>query len=197
MKTINKLRSLLLCLPVILLFLDFNCSQEEAEEDDIDNVPDQLLEHDYRGNLNVRYTNVYPEWDESTSMEVHIDKEVGIITFENAELNYSGEIIINGDSKITRSGSWTIDPTGRLEKDGDIIYIPVDAGVIVVNDVQKVYARDNDDNWVLVNETEFDSEPNSDLIFELAEAEDQGSVISSESEGGSLIWSLYLVVDID
>jgi len=197
MKTINKLRSLLLCLPVILLFLNFNCSQDEAEEDDIDNVPDQLLEHDYRGNLNVRYTNVYPEWDESTSMEVHIDKEVGIITFENAELNYSGENIINGDSKITRSGSWTIDPTGRLEKDGDIIYIPVDAGVNVVNDVQKLYARDNEDNWILVNETSFDSEPNSDLIFELAEAEDQGSVISAESEGGSLTWSLYLVVDID
>jgi hypothetical protein len=192
MKALNQIRYFTFCLPLILLFLNFSCSKDEDEK-----VPDQLLEHDYAGTMTVRYTNVYPEWDETASMEVEIDKEMGLINFEGTTLNYSGETVINNDSKIERSGSWGIDPAGRLEKDKGVITIPVDAGVTVINDIQRVYARDNDGKWQLMNETPFDSEPNSDLVFGLAEAETGGSVVSAESEAGSIIWTLYLTVDIE
>jgi len=160
-------------------------------------VPDPILEHDYAGFMKVRYTNTYPEWDVSTQVDVNIDKEFGLVDFGNATLNYSGETIINDDSKIERSGSWTINPSGRLEEDKGTINIPVDAGVVVVNDVQKIYARDNNGDWILMNQTNFDSEPNSDLVFELTEAETGGSVVTAETEAGSITWSLHLTVDID
>lgn len=191
MKTTNKPKSIFLLLLITFLCINFSCKKND------DMVPDQILKNNYSGTLTVRNTNTYPEWDKTAQLSVTIDKD-GLVTFGNTTLIYSGETIIDDDSKIERSGSWTIDPTGILEQDNDIIYIQVDAGVIVVNDVQKIYAKDNDGNWQLMNETCFDSEPNSDLSFIFSEAETGGgSIISADSQTGSLTWTLVLAVALD
>ena len=194
MKTTNNLRNIVLFLPVTLLCMGLSCSKNEKEDD---MVPDQIQEHSYIGTLTVKNTNTYPEWDETAQVDVTIDKEMGLVTFGHTTLTYSGETIINNDAKIERSGSWTIDPTGRLEQDGDVVYVQVDAGVSVVNDIQKIYAKNNQGNWQLVNQTSFDSTPNSDLSFKLDDAVINGSVISADSGIASLTWTLRLSVALD
>ena len=191
MKTTNKPKSIFLLLLITFLCMNLSCKKND------DMVPDQILKNSYSGTLTVRNTNTYPEWDKTAQVGVTIDKD-GLVTFGNTSLTYSGDTIINDDSKIERSGSWTIDPTGILEQDNDIVYIQVDAGVSVVNDVQKIYAKDNDGNWQLVNETNFDSTPNSDLSFVFNDAETGGgSIISADSGTASLTWTLVLAAAID
>jgi len=180
-----------------ILFTACHCSEEKSTNEENPMVPDNWLEHSYHGSLTVKSTNTYPEWAVSTRMNVTIDKELGLVEFEKGSLNYSGETLISPSSKIVRSGSWKISPTGRLEKDNDIVYVRVDAGVVVENDAQKLYAKNNSGEWKLVNETNFDSKPNSDLSFVLDEAIINGSVISANSEIASLKWTLRLTPGLD
>ena len=180
---------------VLLLFVTLLCINISCKKD-IDMVPDQLLSNSYVGTLTVRSFNSYPEWDKTASINVNIDKETGLVIFGNTTLTYSGETIIEDDSKIERSGSWTIYPTGILMGEKQI-YVEVDAGVSVVNDVQKLYDKDDQGNWVLVIVTNLDSEPNSDLNFVLDDAVVSGSIISADAGSASLTWILKLDVALD
>jgi hypothetical protein len=68
----------------------------------------------------------------------------------------------------------------------------VDAHVTVQNDVQRIYAKDNDGNWVLVNETPFNETPYSVVSFDFDDAETNGSYQSLVLPTGSIIWRLTL-----
>lgn len=186
---------------IIILFFSLTTSScflfEDDEPKEEDMVPENWLDHSYLGTLTIRFTNVYPEWDESTQMDVEIEKELGTIEFESATLSYSGETLISDDSKIIRAGSWNIAPTGVLEGDGEIERIAVDANVLIPSDVQKIYALDNSGNWQLVSEVDFASSPNSDLVFNLDDAVISGSVVSASSELGSITWTLRLTPALD
>ena len=168
------------------------------KDDSNDMVPDNWLDNSYKGSLTVRYMNVYPAWDVSTTMDVEIDKVTGLVTISNATLNYSGETLVSADSKIQRSGSWSINPTSELRDKPDNPNIYVDAGIIIQNDVQNIYAKDNSGNWQLVNSTDFSGEtPESELSFNLNDAVIGGSTITASGAGGSIIWTLILVVALD
>lgn len=161
--------------------------------DDDSAIPD-VLDANYEGSLKVTYTNVYPPWSVSKSMDVAIEKVNGNITISSCTLSYSGDTIIDGDSKIVRSGTWQINPKGTLSfGNNNNVYIAVDAHVVVQNDVMKIYAKDNDGNWVLVDKEDISETPNSDLTFELNEATANGSVIGFNTPAGSIIWELYLL----
>lgn len=119
---------LLLFLLTGILFSGCFLFEEENNEPEI---PDNWLEHSYLGTLTVQYTNTYPEWNESAVMDVDIDKQTGLINFSGTILSFSGETLISVDSKITRSGSWNINPLGLLINDEGTVYVQVDAQVVV------------------------------------------------------------------
>lgn len=186
-----KTNKQLLLILIAVLCITISCKKDN------DMVPGQILNNSYNGTLSVKNVNTYPEWDESAQVNVEIDKEFGLVTFSSTTLNYSGETIINDDSKIVRTGSWEIVPSGILKEDNNTIYIEVDAGISVVNDIQKIYAKNNEGLWELVNETNFDSQPNSDMVFDLNDAATSGSVVSADSGTASLTWTLRLTVALD
>lgn len=155
--------------------------------------PDPILTNDYQGHLFVQYTNTLPPWDVSTTMNVHIDKELGVVTIDNGTLSYSGDTIIQNDSRLVRSGEWAMYPIGTLMEDAGSKYMDVDAQVTVQNDVQRIYAKDNDGNWVLVNETPFNETPYSVVSFDFDDAVlNGGSYQSLVVATGSIIWRLTL-----
>ena len=119
-------------------------------------------------------------------MMVHIDKDLGIIDIDNCILSYSGETIINDDSKIERIGQWKIAPEGIIMEDAGRTHIDINANVIVQNDVQRIYAKDNDGNWVLVSEVPFNETPYSILSFDFDDEVIMGSVAGVSNEYGSI-----------
>lgn len=196
-KGINPAFPVILCM-IIAIFAAFSgCIDLGPKDEGSDMVPDNWLDRSYSGTLTVRYTNVYPEWDVSTSMNVEIEKELGSISIESKTLQYSGETMVSDDSKIERSGSWNIDPSAFFEGDTKTPRLNVDAGISVNNDVQKVYAKDQYGEWQLVNEVPFSGNPNSDLSFDFNEAHSSGSVISVTTDGGSMTWTLALIPHLD
>ena len=185
MKSILKLFSLFLLALVIL------CCAKDKKNNDVN-----LVDKNYTGYLQVHFTNTYPTWDVTTQMEATIDKDFQTILFSSGALNYSGTTIIEADSKIEREGTWQIQPVGFMEKAGDDISISVDGGVTITYDVQRINALVNG-NWQLVNETNFASAPNSDLIFSLNEAVlGSGSKCEVTTQYGSILWTLYLAVSL-
>lgn len=173
----------------VIIFLAFmliaGCKKKQPNM-----VPDPILTNDYKGSLTVESTNTLPPWSVSTTMNVDIDKELGVVTIANSILSYSGDTIM-GDSRLQRTGEWAIYPTAILMGDTDNPRIDVDAGVVVQNDVQKIYAL-VDGNWQLVNETPFNETPNADLKFDLKDAEMNGSVVGVSVPTGSIKWTLRL-----
>ncbi len=171
---------------------------EKKENDPPDMAPENWLDHSYAGTLKVEYTNSYPEWDVSTQMDVEIEKELGTVTISSTTLNYSGETLVSEDSKIERTGSWSINPNGELKGDIDHPDLFIDAGLITENDIQKIYAKDNSGNWIMVNETDFSGHtPYSELLFDMDDAIVDGSVVSVNTDNGSIIWTLCMVVELD
>ncbi len=187
----NKFIRMLMII-IACLFLT-NCEKKENNL-----APDNWLDRSYLGTLTVHYTSVYPQWDVSTQMDVDIDKELGAVTISGSTLNYSGETLVSDDSKIERSGSWSINPIGRLEGSSDNPIVFVDAQIFLQNDVQNIYAKDTNGNWVLVNSSDFSGEePNSDLGFNFDDAILTGAVINAQGAGGSITWTLRLTPALD
>jgi len=111
----------------------------------------QALTNSYIGELHLDYTNTYPEWSVSESMNVKINKDA-LITIESGTVTYSGETLISDDSKIERSGHWNMSPNGQFA-DGSKENIEIDAVISVLNDITKIYAKDDSGNWILVQQT--------------------------------------------
>ena len=170
----------------------------EKEEDPPDMTLEDWDEHNFSGTLTVYYTNVYPEWNVSEQMTVSIDGPLAIITISGTTLSYSGETLVSDDSKITRSGSWLIEPVSHFEGDPDDPDIFVDANITIQNDVQRIYAKDDHGNWIQVNEVDFSGlTPDSDLTFRFADALwANGSVVSVSTATGSITWRLDLLTSI-
>lgn len=155
-------------------------------------VPDPVLQNDYRGTLYVKSTNTLPPWNVSTTMDVFIDKELGVVSIDNGILSYSGDTIIDGDSRLVRNGEWAMYPIGTLMEDAGRKYIDIDAQVTVQNDVLRVYAKDDEGNWQLMYEMTFNETPYSVVSFDFDEAVLNGSYQSLVVATGSIIWRLTL-----
>lgn len=187
----NKLSHNLLVVFSIILPVCLFLSGCENDEDTPEMAPESWLEHSYTGSLSVDYSNSYPEWLVAKSMDVEIDKELGTIIINSAKLNYSGETLVSDDSKIVRSGSWNLSPTGALSDNGE--YLNVNAGITTENDIQQIYAKDNSGNWVLANETDFSGyTPNSDLSFSIDDAVNEGAIVMMDTGNGFIMWTLNL-----
>jgi len=171
---------------VILL----SCKKTEEEPN---MIPDPVLDQSYQGALYVTYTSTLPPWSVSTSMDVFVDKELGVLTIDNGTLSYAGDTIIQEDSKMVRSGQWKMYPIGTLMEDAGRKYIDVDVQLEVQNDILQIYAKDNNGNWVLVNETPFNETPYSVVSFDFLDATTSSSTVSVQEAGGSIIWTLAVM----
>jgi len=178
-----------ICIILLSLFLITAVSCKKEEDPNI--IPDPLLDNNYRGSLYVKWTNTLPPWSATTSMDVFIDKQLGVITIDAGTLSYSGDTIIGDDSRLERSGQWSMNPTGILMGTVGNLTIDIDTDVVVQNDVQRIYAK-VDGEWVLVNETPFNETPYSEFTFDFNEAILNGSTISVSVGTGSILWRLTL-----
>jgi hypothetical protein len=192
MKTTGNLNKILNLL-VIVLFTSVLISCKKDKDKPIP-IPEPVLESSYDGTLVVQSVNTFPPWSEtSIGMNVFIDGEFGVVEFEDGSLAYNGDTIINNDSKIERGGFWNMSPEGSLKTIGGVNYLDVDAHVSVLGDVQNVYGKDNNGNWVLLSTFNFTGTPNSDLTFKLQDAIDASSVVSAGDQFGFITWTLSLI----
>lgn len=178
------------------LFLLLCIVSVQCGKKDNDLTPDEWLDHSYAGILSVNFTLDYPEVDVSTDMDVLIDKETGGLQISSGSLSFEGETIIDEDAKITRSGTWSFYPTGYLiNPDDPCVFI--DGALVIDNDVQKIYAKDDNGVWQLVSTiNNAPAEPNADLTFNLDEAVISGATVSIAGSPFSWLWTLDLnVVD--
>jgi len=169
---------------LIILFILSGCKKD----DDSDNF---VLKHNYAGTLTVTYTNAYPPWAVTKNMDVHIERVYGTVTISAAVMNYSGDTIIDDDGKIERSGQWHINPVGTVSNDEE--YLTVNAHIVVINDVTRVYAKNDDGVWILVSESNVNESPNSDLSFNIVEACTGGAFLGYLPPTGGILWKLELI----
>jgi len=173
-----------------ILFLSISCKKDN------DLNPSDALENGYSGTLTVDFTNVLPPFDVSGEVSAEINKQTGEIIFGTTSLTYSGDTIIEDDSKYSRSGTWEINPVGTLsETDKDII--DFDGGITVVNDIQKLYVLNDIGEWELVQEIPINESPFSGFSFSINEAVTEGSKRGISTANGSIFMTLNLLVTLD
>lgn len=150
----------------------------------------QVLNNSYTGFLSLRFTNTFPSFDETTQVDVDIDKS-GNVTFGSGTLTYSGDDN-NGQARIVRNGTLQLNPTGYYFNNSGEDYIGVDENT-TVNETMIVYYW-NGTSWVeTINETISDTW-HGGLAFSIDDAVISGSIIQVVTSQGSVTWGLYLVV---
>ena len=150
----------------------------------------QVLNNAYTGFLSLRLTNTFPSFDETTQVDVDINK-YGEVTFGTGTLSYSGDDN-NGQSRIVRNGTIQLNPTGYYFNNNGEDYIGVDENA-TINENMVVYIWDGT-TWVeYINENITDTW-HGGLAFSIDDAVISGSIIQVVTSQGSVTWGLYLVV---
>jgi len=189
MKTRAKINLLKI---LALLFLSFLTVLSCKKKEEPNMVPDPILNSNFKGRLTVVSTNTLPPWNVTTFMNVQIEKQFGTVSIDNGTLSYSGDTIIQNNSRLQREGEWSMYPIGELKNDGGIMKVEINAQVNVQNDVQRIYAKDDSGNWVLVNTLNFEETPYSTFTFDFEDAMLQGSVVGVSVPTGSIFWTLTI-----
>lgn len=157
-------------------------------------VTGSILDNDYTGTLYLRFTNTFPEFDESTQVAVEIDKYGGV-TFETGTLSYEGEDQ-DEQVRIRRSGTLTLAPYGNVfHANGDII-IEVDENTSFNERFQQWVWDKQTSTWIPVIDENFSGTWNGGLGFYLGDAETEGSTVSVTTGQDSVIWTLTLAATI-
>ena len=187
----NAVTSLLVLALAALLILP-GCSKKD-EEEETGNNGNSNVPTTYTGTLALYFTNSMPPMYADDKMDVFIDKN-GEVTIDIGIIQYSGEIVIEDDSKIERSGLWEMTPTGSLVNQGGQQWVKINAHIEVIDDIQKIYAKDNNGQWQLMYEVSANVTPNSELAFPLNDCilNDLGAKIEVSNEMGSISWFLLL-----
>ena len=152
----------------------------------------QVLSNEYSGFLQLRFTNTYPAFDETTQVDVDINK-YGVVTFGSGTLTYNADDN-NGQSRIIRNGTLQLNPTGYYFDNGGEDYIGVDENTTINENMIVYYWDDNSQTWVEVINENISNTWNGGLAFSIDEAVINGSIIQVVTPQGSVTWGLYLVV---
>jgi hypothetical protein len=153
-------------------------------------VTGSILDSNYSGTLYLRFSNTFPEFDESTQVAVEIDKYGGV-TFETGTLSYEGEDD-NGQSKLKRSGTLTLAPYGNVFHANGGIIIEVDENTSFNERFQQWVWDKSTLTWIPVMDENFSGTWNGGLGFDLDEAVISGSTVGVTNAQGSVIWTLVL-----
>jgi len=157
-------------------------------------VISSILDYNYTGTLYLRFTNTFPEFDESTQVAVEIDKYGGV-TFETGTLSYEGDDH-DEQVRIKRSGTLTLAPYGNVfHANGDII-IEVDENTSFNERFQQWVWDKQTSTWIPVIDENFSGTWNGGLGFYLKDAVTEGSTVSVTTGQDSVIWTLTLAATI-
>jgi hypothetical protein len=149
-----------------------------------------VLSNDYSGFMQLRITNTFPSFDETTQVDVDINK-YGQVTFGTGTLSYSGDDN-NGQSRIVRNGTLQLNPTGYYFDNSGEDYIGVDENT-TINENMIVYYWDGS-QWIEALNENINETWHGGLAFSIDDAVLTGSIISASNAWGSVSWGLYLVV---
>ena len=149
-----------------------------------------ILSNDYTGFLQLRITNTYPSFDETTQVDVDINK-YGQVTFGTGTLSYSGDDN-NGQSRIVRNGTLQLNPTGYYFDNSGEDYIGVDENT-TINENMIVYYWDGS-QWIEALNENINETWHGGLAFSIDDAVINGSIVQVVTAQGSVTWGLYLVV---
>ena len=170
----------------IFVLLENGCKENDDDTSPADSL--LLLTNDYKGQLHLLFKNTYPEFNESTSIDVDVNKD-GKMNFGIGGLTYFGEDD-NGQSKIQRDGELIIAPNGSYFLNGDKVHFAVDENTMITETL-KVWVW-NGTSWQLtVNETISETWKGG-LSFSLIDAEISGSIVEVSTPNGNVKWTLTL-----
>jgi hypothetical protein len=181
-------KKVFLCLLLISLLFTFSCSEDEQGPAE----PPQVFTNAYSGFLKLDFTNTFPAFDETTQVDVHIDK-YGKVTFGTGTLSYNADEN-NGQSRIVRVGTLSLNPKGsHFVSNGDD-YVDVDENTTINENMIVYYWDENTQTWIEFLNEDINSTWNGGLGFNIDDAVLTGSIIQSVTAWGSTTWGLYLVV---
>jgi hypothetical protein len=184
----------LLC---VFLLLILSCTSPVGEsdnadgEDDQPEVPDPILDRDYRGTLRLQFTNSFPAFDETADCEVYVDHVVGIISIDPGTLDYIGDETDASGLRMRRDGTLSMIPRGWFEEIAGVIYVQVSEDTSVSEHMQ-VWAPDG----TQVIDEMIDDFWDGGLSFDFLDCQAGGSVCQVVTPQGSAIWTLGLTPDI-
>lgn len=179
----QKLFIMVLVIPVIFLL---SCSEEEPTG------PPQVFNVEYDGFLKLTFTNVFPSFNETTQVDVHIDK-YGEVTFGTGTLSYNADED-NGQSRIVRVGTLSLKPKGSHFVNNGDDYVDVDENTTINENMIVYYWDDNSQSWIEFLNEDINITWHGGLGFNIDDAVLSGSVLQSVTAWGSTTWGLYLVV---
>ncbi len=148
--------------------------------------------NEYTGFLELRFTNAFPSFDETTQVDVEIDKN-GNVIFGTGTLSYNADED-NGQSRIRRVGTLSLNPIGHLFDNNGEAYIDVNENTTINETMTVWYWDSNNQMWVEVINEAINDTWNGGLAFSVDDAVLTGSVVQSVTANGSVTWSLHLVV---
>lgn len=152
-----------------------------------------LFQTHFTGTLTLHFSNDFPAIDESAAISAAVS-EYGAVTFGSGTLSYDGEQT-QGDFRIRRRGTLTIDPDGWYNDAGPEVYIEVDEHTTYQETLQTWY-RDNSGQWVPVLDETVSGLWDGGLAFDFNAATMDGDTVSVVTGQGSAAWTLQLIAAI-
>ncbi len=178
----NKIKCLSMLMLLSVLFS--TCKKDDDENKDV-------FENNYSGEFFTDFDNEVPPWSvRSNFMEVDV-KQNGDVTIADGTLFYSGDTIIQDQSKIERYGEIQFSPVAWHEMINGKLHIVVDPSM-TVTDHQKYYVKNSAGDWTIYNEMDNTVSINDELIFPLTDAVDAEATVESTDQFGSFKYTLKL-----
>jgi len=145
----------------------------------------------YSGTLELRFSNTFPAFDETTQITVEIDSQ-GSLDIGTGTLSYLGEDD-NGEAKIKRDGDLALEPYGEIYACGGGTVVSISENTDYSEHYQHWYWDDDAMEWIL----DFDINPsgtwNGGLAFDLDEAmKTGGHTVGVQNAQGAVLWTLEL-----
>jgi len=172
----------------IPLFFMLSCSEDNQGPTE----PPQVFSNAHMGFLKLDFTNQFPAFNETVQVDVTIDV-YGKVTFGTGTLSYNADDN-NGQSRIVRVGTLSLNPKGSHFVNNDEDYIQVDENTTINENMIVYYWDDNSQSWVEVINENINNTWHGGLAFNVDDAVWSGSVIQSVNVWGSVTWGLYLVL---
>ena len=176
-------RKILLLICVVPIVLQLSCSENSEPT-----KPKDMFSNYMSGTLSLEYFCPWPNFNETTQVDVRIEKD-GTVTFGTGTLSYNADQN-NGQTRIRRVGTLTLNPTGNCFNSNGTDYIGIDENTNLDETLTQWYWDPNTQTWVEVINQEIHQVWNGGLAFQIDDALLDQAVIQSSSA----IWRLYLLI---
>lgn len=165
---------------------------DKNNEDDDENI--YLLETSYHGSLTLFYSNAFPAFSETTTIDADVDVN-GNIVFGIGGMEYFGEDD-NGQAKIRRQGELTIAPDGSYFLDEDVVHFNVNENTTVTETLTQWVWDDDAQEWIEIFSETTTQTWDGGLDFILEDAAFNGSIQEVSNENGTVRWTLLLTPEL-